>query len=368
MNRILILSLALLTMACEQSTRSIDIKQFELSELIVDTLFLEKDTLTKTLGSNFYHFPTDSGDVLMTFNQNRLLTYSYPEGKILKSVTFEKEGPDGIGGFVTGSFIDRHSIFFLSQQKELIAANLEGKVAQRWTFPEVPSERLYHNYTSFLFNKIQKSGDRLFFTDVPYVFKEGFAEYDKWGIVFDTQKGEFDYFHFSYPAEILQYLEDDQLGLFSHVFNSQTMEHLVSFSISDSLLQLKDGKQTWQYAGTKEKLQFLKGTTSQQGEYTVFHPNHESSKYESIDIDTYSKKILRTVRIKGPTIEAPDQKLHKLIVLDFNFSIEAELLFDTDMMGSYGFNTPKGYAVQLHSRTTDDLVSFAVLDFSKINP
>lgn len=368
MNRILFLLPVFIVFACNQSKNPVEIKQLDLSELIVDTLFLEKDTLTKNLGVNFYHFETDSGEVLLTLNQHRLLTYSYPKGKILKSVEFEKEGPDGIGGFVTGNLIAGNSIFFLSQQKELIEANLQGKVIKRWKFPEVSTERLYHNYSTYLYNKFQKSGDKLFFTDVPYVFKEGFAQYDNWGIVFDIKKEEFENFRFSYPKEILQFLEDDQLGLFSHVFNNQTNEHLVSFSISDSLLQIKDGKHTWHYAGTMEKLQFLKGTTSQQGEYTVFQPNHESSKFESVDIDTFSKKILRTVRVKGPTIENPDQKKHRLLVLDYAFSKEAELLFKTDEMGYYGFNTPKGYAVQLHTSTTDDIVAYAILDFSRIKP
>lgn len=368
MSKLLYLSLFLIVIACSQPKRPVEIKQLALSELIVDTLFLEKDTLTKYLGSDFYHVQTDSGEVLMTFNQHRLLTYSYPEGKILNAVKFEIEGPDGIGGFLTGNFIEGSSIFFLSQQKELIEANLQGEVIQRWKFPEVSNERLYHNYSTFFFNKIQKSGDKLFFTDVPYVFKEGFTDYDKWGIVFDTKKEEFDHFRFRYPKEVLQYTDDDQLGLFSHVFNSQRDEHLVSFSISDSLLQIRDGKQTWHYAGSIEKLKFLKGTTSQQGEYTVFNPNHESSKYEGLDIDTHSKKVLRTVRIKGPTIENPEQKKYKLLVLDYDLTKEAELLFDPNEMGSYGFNTPEGYVVQLHTKTTDDLVSFAVLDFSKINP
>jgi hypothetical protein len=368
MNRLLFLSLAFFAISCKQAQKPIEIQQFDLSDLIVDTLYLEKDMLTKELGSDFTFFETDSGSVLMTFRERRLLFYSFPDGKLIKTQSFEREGPNGIGGFVTGNFIDTNSIFFLSQQKELIKADFNGNVIQRWKFPEVPTERLYHNYSTYLFNKIRKSGSKLYFTDVPYVFKEGFAEYDKWGIVFDTKKEEFDHFHFRYPDEILKYFEDDQLGLFSHAFNSQTNEHLVSFSISDSLLQIKNGKQTWHYAGTIEKLQFLKGKTSQQGEYTVFNPNHESSKYEALDVDTHSKKILRTVRIKGPTIENPEQKKHKLLVFDYDLSKEAELFFNTTEMGSYGFNSPMGYVVQLHTSTTDDLVSFAVLDFSKINP
>ena len=75
--------------------------------MIVDSLYLEKNTLTKNLGVNFYLFHNDSGDVLLTFNQRRLLTYSYPEGKIVKSVKFEQEGPEGIGAFIAGTFIDK---------------------------------------------------------------------------------------------------------------------------------------------------------------------------------------------------------------------------------------------------------------------
>lgn len=113
MNRLLYLFLALITIACSQSRKPVEIQQFDLSELIVDTLYLEKDTLTKNLGTNLYHFQTDSGEVLMTFNQHRLLTYSYPEGKILESVKFEKEGPEGIGGFIPGFLsIRTSSIFF----------------------------------------------------------------------------------------------------------------------------------------------------------------------------------------------------------------------------------------------------------------
>lgn len=368
MKQLLFLLLVLMAFSCNERKKPVEIQQFDLSELIVDTLFLEKDTLTKELGSDFTFFGTDSGSVLMTFRERRLLFYSFPDGKLIKTQSFEREGPNGIGGFVTGNFIDTGSIYFLSQQKELIRADFYGNVIQRWKFPEVPAGRLYRNFSTYLFNRIRKSGDKLYFTDVPYVFVEDFAKYDKWGIIFDTKKEEFGYFNFSYPEEILNYLDDDQLGLFSQVYNNETNEHLVSFSISDSLLRIKNGKQTWHYAGPIEKLKFLKGSTSQQGEYTVFNPNHESSKYEGLDIDTHSKKILRTVRIKGPTLENPAQKKHKLIVLDFNISKEAELLFNTDEIGSYGFNTPDGYAVQLHKSATDDLVPFVILDFSKINP
>ncbi|MDP2041950.1 MAG: DUF4221 family protein [Algoriphagus sp.] len=368
MRRFLFLGFAFAILACSKTQKPTALQYLELTDLITDTLYLEKDTLTKELGSAFAYFETDSGQVLLTFRDNRLLFYSFPDGRLIKTQSFEREGPDGIGAFVTGNFIDTEAIFFLSQQKELVKANFNGKVIQRWKFPDVPAERLYRNYSSYLFNKIQRLDENLYFIDIPFVFLESFADYEMWGIVFDTKKELFENFSFKYPKEILQFTNDDQLGLFSHALNTDTKEHLVSFSISDSLLLIKNGKPTWHYAGTVEKLKFLKGKTTQQGEYTVFNPNHESSKYESLDIDTHSKKILRTVRIKGPTIENPDQKKHRLLVFDYALSAEAELEFNTDQIGFYGFNTPKGYAVLLRTKTTDDLVAFAILDFSKINP
>ncbi|TNF39105.1 MAG: hypothetical protein EP311_11480, partial [Cytophagales bacterium] len=80
----------LLFFGCTSSEKSNEIQFLELKDLVVDTLYLEKDTLTKNLGINFTHFQTDSGEVLLTFNQYRLLTYSFPEGKLLNSVKFEK--------------------------------------------------------------------------------------------------------------------------------------------------------------------------------------------------------------------------------------------------------------------------------------
>ena len=356
-----------LLVSCSQSENK-ELPVLQLEDLIVDTLYLEKDTLTKDLGSDFSYYKTDSGEVLIAFLNHQLRVYSYPEGEQLKTQIYDKEGPDGIGSFVTGSYVDKNSIYILSQQKELILCDFEGKVVNRWDFPKISDTRKYANYSSAGFNRVRKSGNELSFVDIPFVFMEGFEDYDKWGIIFDTNANVFSNYNFQYPKDISEYTNDDQLGLFSHIYLPANDEHLISFAISDSVAIVKNGEQTWKWAGTSEPLDFKKGTTVPSGEYIVFQPNHESSKYNGLDFDTHAKKILRWVRVKGPTLENMEQERNRLLVFDEKLNKEAELKFDRKEIGMYGFNTPKGYAVSLYSETTDDMTAFAVIDFSKINP
>ncbi|MEP1087053.1 DUF4221 family protein [Algoriphagus sp.] len=349
------------------SESSQEIPILDLKNLIVDTLYLEKDTLTRDLGENFSYYKTDSGEVLVTFLSHQLRVYSYPEGKQLKKQRYEKEGPDGIGSFVSQSFIDKTSLYVFSQQKELIKCDFEGRVLNRWDFPGVSESRQYANYSTAGNNKVRKSGNELIFIDIPYVFMEGFLTYDKWGMIFNTDKHTFSHFNFLYPAAISEYVNDDQLGLFSHIYIADQEEHLIGFAISDSIAVVKNGEQIWKWAGTSESLEFKKGTTVPNGEYIVFQPDHSSSKYNGLDFDSYANKILRWVRVKGPRPENKKQERNRLLIFDRELNREAELEFERKELGMYGFNTPKGYAVSLYSETTDDVTAFAVIDFSKIN-
>lgn len=357
---------AALTISCTTKPDK-EVPIFDLKDLIVDTLYLEKDTLTKDLGTNFSYYKTDYGEVLATFLNHQLIVYSYPEGKLLRKQRYEKEGPDGIGSFVTGNYIDENSIYLLSQQKELIQCDFEGRVIKRSDFPKISTARKYANYSTAGFNRIRKSGNELFFVDIPYVFLEGFEDYDKWGVTFNTESHSFSNFNFLYPKNITEFTNEDQLGLFSHVYLPTSDEHLIGFAISDTIALVKNGKQTWKWAGTTEPLVFKKGTTVPSGDYTVYRPDHESSKYNGLDFDTHAEKILRWVRIKGPTLENRDQEKNRLLVFDKNLNSEAELDFKSKEMGMSGFNTPKGYALSLYTETTDDVTAFAVIDFSKIN-
>ena len=351
-----LLTLSFFGFSCSNNATK-EVQLIDLKDLIVDTLYLEKDTLTKDLKDNFSYYDTDSGEILAAFLNHNLVFFSYPEGKQLKKQRYEVEGPDGIGSFVTGAYVDKNSLYILSQQKELIQCDFNGKVINRWSFPEVSEARKYANYSSAGYNKVRKSGNELTFVDIPYVFIEGFETYEKWGMVFNTESHTFSNFNFHYPKAITEYINDDQLGLFSHLYLPENDEHLIGFAISDSINVVKNGKQFWKWAGTSESL-----------EYIVYQPDHSSSKYNGLDYDTHAKKILRWVRVKGPTLENLAQERNRLLVFDKNLNAEAELEFNRKEIGMYGFNTPHGYALSLYSETTDDMTAFAVIDFSKINP
>jgi hypothetical protein len=368
MNRLFFLSLAFLAMACSQRNRPVELKELELSDLIVDTLFLEKDTLTQYLGVNFTHFQTDSGEVLMTFNQHRLLTYSYPEGKILKSVKYEIEGPDGIGGFIPGSFIDQDKIYILTQDQKLLEADLEGKIIRRIPLPEVPTQRLAKNYTTFPFSPMFKSEKGLFIPDVPLVLKESLLTYKNWILDFSLSDSTFTHVRFTFPSSAKNFLDDSELGQYFHHFDPAENAHWISFSSSDSVLKIKEDQSEWILENSEHPLQFLRGTTSERGEWTAFHPNPESSKYTSIQQDPESGLLFRHVRIQ---VGNPDQNIgSKHALLFFNRKGEkiAEVKFTDHEFGSLVFHTSKGIYIPIVAQLWEDQVPYARLDLSKINP
>lgn len=368
MNKLLYLSLALITTACSQSKKPIEIQQFDLSELIVDTLYLEKDTLTKNLGINLYHFQTDSGQVLMTFNQHRLLTYSYPEGKILESVKFEKEGPDGIGSFIPGFFINQDKIYFLSQDQKLVEADFNGNVKRRIALPETPPDRLSSNYSTVQFNPIFKSEKGLFIPDVPLVLKESLLEYRDWILDFSLQDSSFSHVSFSFPSSAEHFLEDPELGQYFHLYDASEKAHWISFSASDSILKVKEGQSSWILAESEESLEFLRGTTSQQGEWTAFHPNSESGKYTALQKDNQTGLIFRHAKIKSGDLDENIKSKHAFIVLNSEGEKIAEINFSDWNISPFAFQTPKGIYFPISVQLWEDQVPYARMDFSKINP
>ncbi len=363
MNRLFYLGFVLIVMGCTKTQKPVE---FQLTDLIADTLFLEKDTLTKYLGVNFTHFQTDSGEVLMTFNQHRLLTYSYPEGKILKSVKFELEGPDGIGGFIPGTFIDQDKIYILSQDQKLLEADFEGKILRRIPLPEVPTQRLASNYSTLPFNPMFRSDKGLFIPDIPFVLTESLLTYKNWILDFSLSDSTFTYVSFTFPPSAKNFLDDSELGQYFHHFDPAENAHWISFSSSDSVLKIKADQSEWILAESEELLQFLRGTTSEQGEWTAFHPNPESSKYTSIQQDPESGLLFRHVRIQ---LGNPDQNIrskHAFILFNRNGEKIAEVKFTDWEFGSLVFQTPTGIYIPIVAQLWEDQVPYARLDFSKI--
>ncbi len=358
----------MVSLACGENRKSAEVRRLELSDLVVDTLFLEKDTLTKYLGVDFTHYATDSGEVLLTLNRHRLLTYSYPEGKILKSAKFETEGPDGIGSFIPGTFIDRSKIYLLSQDQRLLEADLDGKVLRRIPLPEAPPERLATNYSTWPFNPIFKSDSGLFISDVPLVLKESHLAYKNWVLDFSPGDSTYGFVGFQFPASAKNFLDDPELGQYYHWYDPSENSHWISFSASDSVLKIRGNESGWFLAKAEESLQFLRGTTSQQGEWTAFHPNQESGKYTAIQQDKATGLLFRHAKVKAGNAEQHIRSRHVFVVFNPDGEKVAEISFSDWDFSPYAFQTPAGIYVPVVAQLREDQVPYARLDFSKIRP
>lgn len=341
---------------------------FDLKDLVLDTLYLEKDTLTRDLGTNFNYIKRGNEEYLITSKQHRFMEYSYPEGKLLRDQFYEEEGPDGIGSYLPVNFTDDSSVWFVSYQ-ELIRADQYGKVLSRYELPANPEERLAVNYNTLSGTKAMNINGKIIIPDVPFVLKEPLLDYENWLLEFDPKDGSISYVEFKYPKKYLEYLDDPTFATYQNGYNKTEDFHLISFPADDSLLVISPNSQKWVYAGVSDHMDFLVGRTEQKGEYTAFLPNSNTSKFSWIDYDPTAQVYLREaiISVASETNREQGKKpLTKLVILNKDFEKIAEVVLPSP---SRGFSTPSGYYLYIGYPDSEDEVAFARLDFLKIkNP
>lgn len=355
-----------ISFSCQENTR-VGIPILDLSELISDTLVLEKDVNLSSISPNLTYAKTDSGEFLIDFRKLHLVGFHYPEGKKAFEKFYFPEGPDGLGSSSFKKEITPEGIYVIDADSKIHLADFDSKVVQSWKLPETPKGRLYSNYTVMADNRISKIGNDLFIADVPYVMNENLIEYQDWIVRYHLEDSTWDYISFPYPDFMRDFYDDPNLGTYSHFLNSETQESIISFPVSDSLMIIKDQTISWKKASPEEPLIFKKGETVPSGEYIVFQPNHDSGRYTWIDYDLYQKIYLRHaysgLKPEGSDSEHPYYE--KIIVLDTTLTKIAEL---DNLPNSFrGFATPDGYFYYLGSGQVEEEVLFAKLDFSKIN-
>ncbi|MEN2280839.1 DUF4221 family protein [Algoriphagus sp. SE2] len=350
--------------SCSQKPKN-QVPVFDLSDIILDTFYLEKDTITKDLGYNFHYVINDEGEFLVTSAQDRFMIYSYPEGKMIRDQIYDKEGPNGIGSFLQVNFTDDSTSWFVSFQ-ELIRADQFGKVLMRFDLPDGPEERLAINYNNLVGTKAMNTKGKVIIPDVPFVLKKPLLGYENWLLEFDLADSSINYIKFKYPSKYVDFLDDPNFAAYQNGYDEEHNFHLISFPADDSLLVISPQSKKWVYAGVSDKMEFLVGKTVPRGEFTAFLPNEKSSKYSWVDYDPRSQTYIRQAIVITDTEENRSQgrnPLTKLVILDSDFkkSMEVILPFPTR-----GFPTPKGYYLNIGYPHSEDEVAFVRLDFSKI--
>lgn len=359
------LALSFLGISCSPDSQK-EVSVVNLKDLIVDTLYLEKDTLTKNLGTNFNYVKTGDEEFLLTSRQNRFMRYSYPQGKLIRDQFYFAEGPDGIGSFLQVNFTDDSSAWFVSFQ-ELIKADQFGSVISRYDLPQGPTERLAINYNTLMGTKAMNIDGKIIIPDVPFVLKESLLDYENWLLEFDTKDSSISYVKFKYPKKYLEFLDDPTFAAYQNGYNEPDELHLISFPADDSLLVISQNSKKWVYAGVSDRMEFLVGRTEQKGEYTAFLPNGNTSRYSWVAYDPTAQVYLREAIIISDTETNRDQgntPLTKLVVLDKGFEKIGEVILP---FLTRGFPTPDGYYLYIGYPHSEDEVAFGRLDFSKIN-
>lgn len=350
-----------LLFSCKDSKKEHTFVSADLSDYIVDTLYLEKDSLTRSLPLDFTYLEQDGKPYLIGYARFRLYQYDYESGKLINKVIFEREGPDGIGSFISGYLIIEDGVFFISDQKQLVHADFNGKVLDKFPLPEVPEERLAVNFSMVNGNKLSydKEKKELILADVPYLLKEPNMNYKNWVWKYDLTKRSAEPMPFTYPDIYREHYDDPELGIYSHTFLSDQQLQVVSFPVTDSLLVIDRGSSKWVPSKSSASLIFQKGKTEQQGEYIVFSPSMETSRYKWVFFDPNSQLLFRYVDIATKVLENKDiDNKSSFILHNLDFETVGELFFHNRQIESSGFSTPKGYYFKLASPSSDDVEEY----------
>lgn len=347
----------ILMVSCNKSKQESVFFTADLKNYIVDTLYLEKDTLTKSLPQEFSFLDQNGKSFLIGVVGRRMYQYSYPSGELENTVDFEKEGPDGIGGFVSGNLITEDGIFFISDQKQIVLSDFEGKVMERFPLPEVPEERLAVNFSVVNGNKMRydKEKKQLVLADVPFVLKEPNMQYENWVWMYDLENKLAEPLPFKYPEIYGQHFDDQELGIFSHTYAINDQIHVLSFPVSDSLLVIENNGNRWVKSKSSDKMVFQKGTTEQRGEYLVFLPSMTTSRYKWVLHDPYRDLWLRYTNIETKE-DGEGKYVNKSSFIIHNKDLEmlGEVFFDNQKIAPFGFFTTEGFYLKLLGPSSDD--------------
>ncbi|MCH6197950.1 DUF4221 domain-containing protein [Aquiflexum sp. LQ15W] len=365
MGKYYFLLLAVVFSCNSKESKSPEFISGELTEYISDTLYFEKDEFTKNLPAKFAYLEQNDSIFLYAWYDKRLLKYGYPSGELLSSTNFFAEGPDGIGSFISGSLITEDGLFFISDQKEIVHTDFEGKVVSRFPFPSVPEERLAANFSAMNGNDMtyDAATKTLFLADVPFVLQEPNMNYRDWLWKLDTRSGNFEPVGFNYPEKYSEHYDDPELGVFAHTYLKDQDIFVVNFPANDSLLILDSDKSYWVDGRSARTLTFEKGKTEPRGEWTVFNPSMKTSRYKFTQYDPYRKRLFRYVNIetKESEIETYTNE-SSFVVLDSEFGKVAELFFDNQEILPSGFFTPNGFYLKLVEQENDDKEGYVRID------
>ena len=177
----------------------------------------------------------------------------------------------------------------------------------------------------------------------PFVLKEPHLRYENWILKLNLENGNIEHLSFLYPQYYSNYLEEPELGAYFHTVLWNQEKHLIGFAATDSMMLMSDNQANWVNGKSRQLLEFLPGKTEVNGDWTIFLPNNESSRYKWFISDPYQRRILRDV-VVGVGGEANGESYYKksLILFDEELKTIGEVSYTSEEFSGIGFATPQG--------------------------
>jgi hypothetical protein len=353
----------------------------------VDTNFVDNDLFT----THHYSIPLDSltgfeseciqylkntsGEQLLLFYKraNKINFYDFKEKKLIKTVSFAKEGPNGVGTSISGfRWVSDREIYLSSYwERRIYLVDVEGNVKKKFDIKDDGSLK---------FPVIDPNNNRPIIKAENDLILAGTLyktlPRNKIGKPFVSLnlKGGTSKLVGKYPEKIFEGDWDIKDETFFD-FNESSKKFIVAFAISDSVMvtDLKDNSKTEHYSA---KSSFLKEIKPLNSSYDYEPPDSDeaneyvlSGTYWNIKYDQFQKVYYR-FGILPRTLadfQAAIEPKFFISVFDDNFKPLGESILPEGLFPSMATITPSGLLIPNRKAydKQDDFLSFDVLTIKK---
>lgn len=371
----------LFILSCNNSEKAfVNDNEFTLVE--VDTVHIPIDTVTTPYDISISHYADDRSKIeyliLMNRKNNSLQFYDWATQKLYKTVSLEREGPNGVGGALSFHFQSWDSIYVLaSYHYRLSLIDTTAKVKQKYRLLKTDMKldegrvsRPQGEYSALpssnYMNPLIKVGSFIYMTGVPDLNINSLEYYKKGriGIQLNLENGQIEYYK-DYPQMYRDkyFFPPQYITKFSSTYIPNKNKIIYSFPIDENLyeLDLKTGNIN---AIIPDKSQYFKelkpiSKKADRDMNTDYLYSVNNVSYERIIYDQYRKVYYRFTNI--PNTKKKDEYdnqpyvVHSVVILDENLKKLGETILNERYTVGYHLCLPDGLYLQKYNFSEDEI-------------
>jgi len=372
MKRLLILSVIVFSISCSSSDlQTFEFKQGKLDEISEGFFALEKNEETQYIYVT-QTLQIDGNTIVVSSYNDRLQFYDSNSGKLIKEITFDKEGPNALKGGMSAVFaIDMDTIVAASHTGNFgLFVNNQKLKEIEFTTPMDGLFRAVGNH-----GNMRRTGpDSYQFGMFPMgAFKDnapvGFTD---WYLNVDLATEEQKAFRFSAPAGYDDFLAVDAMAAVPVMaYDSKRNLTHITFPYSDSLFVFEREKLIKKVElHTNQKFNYLPYEKLVTERFTAFRPQKDGAIQLNLIYDPHREILIRLLKVKesGDSDNFSERKHHyALNIYNSTYDLLAEYTFEFDagsQLSNY-FITEKGLFLNAADQESDDYYQFYHINLDK---